>query len=178
MRTHLAILTTLLISAAAVQPARAAVDPSCKTVLEAMRKQLSTPAHAYTVKTPGLGGKKPETREMIRTGGAIYVQTEKGWRRSPMTVEDMRKQEEENIRTAKSMTCRYLRDEAVGGEAAAVYHSQADNQDVKSEATVWISKRTGLPLKSENDIDTGDNDKQHLSIRYDYTNVAPPAGGK
>ena len=41
-----------------------------------------------------------------------------------MSIQDMRKQQEENVRNAKSMTCRYLRDEAVDGEAAAVYRSQ------------------------------------------------------
>jgi hypothetical protein len=177
MRTHLAILTALLISATAARPARAAADPSCKPMLDALRKQIATPTHIYMTESGGVRGHgKPESHESIHTGGAIYVQMNGQWKRSPITTEDMRRQEEENVRTAKSMTCRYLRDEAVGGEAAAVYRSQVDNQDVKSDATVWISKRTGLPLKSENDLDTGGNDKQHLSIRYEYSNVAAPAG--
>jgi hypothetical protein len=44
--------------------------------------------------------------------------------------------------------------------------------------TTGEGKRTGLPLRSENDLDTGDADQQHLSIRYDYANVQPPTGVK
>jgi hypothetical protein len=93
-----------------------------------------------------------------------------------MSVQGMRRRQEENLRTTKSMACRYLRDETVDGEAAAVYHVRSENEGVKSQAVLWISKRTGLPLRSENDIDTGDKDKMHLAIRYDYANVQPPAG--
>ena len=81
-------------------------------------------------------------------------------------------------RFAKAMTCRYLRDETVNGEAASVYHSQAETKGGKSDATLWMSKRTGLPLRSESNIDTGGGDKMHLAIRYDYTDVRPPAGVK
>jgi hypothetical protein len=161
-----------------VQPARAAIDPSCKPVLDAMRKQLATPTHSYVTEVAKFRGNKPVSSESIHTGSVSYIQVNGKWRRSPITVEDLRKQQEENLRTAKSMACRYLRDEAVSGEAAAVYRSQAENQDVKSDSTVWVSKRTGLPLRSENDLDTGDADQQHLSIRYDYANVQPPTGVK
>lgn len=47
---------------------------------------------------------------------------------------------------------------------------------MKSDAQTWISKGRGLPLKTEEDIDTGDGDKKHMSIRYEYGGVRPPAG--
>src|SRR5215467_8056161 len=90
-------------------------------------------------------GGKPRSSESIFAGGAIYIQVKGTWKRSPMSLEDMRRQREENIRDAKSMSCRYLRDEAVDGEAAAVYSSQSETEDTKSSATLWVSKRTGLP---------------------------------
>ena len=87
----------------------------------------------------------------------------------------MLKQEQENIQNAKT-SCRHVRDEVVNGEAAALYMAHAENEGVKSDAQTWVSKSRGLPLKTEEDIDTGDGDKRHMSIRYDYSNVRPPAG--
>jgi hypothetical protein len=173
-------LIALLISAAvAGQPARGAVNPACNPAMDAMLKQISTPTHVYASQALGPHG-KPRAMELIYADGVIYMQIGGAWKRSPLSVQDMRKQEEENRRNAKSMDCRYLRDETVNGEAAAVYHLQAVTEaDTKSDSTLWISKRTGLPLKSENDIDIGDpGSKQHLSTRYEYTGVRPPAGAK
>ncbi|HEX3556266.1 MAG TPA: hypothetical protein VIA62_23860 [Thermoanaerobaculia bacterium] len=170
-----ASVIAILIAAAAGQPARAA-DPLCKLVLDAMAKQTATPSHLYATEVMALRGGKPKATESIYAGGAIYIQVRGQWKRSPMSIQDMQKQREENVRNAKSMTCRYLRDEAVNGEAAAVYHSQAETEDGKSESTLWLSKRSGLPLRSESDVDVGGGEKRHLTIRYDYGGVRPPAG--
>jgi hypothetical protein len=164
-----------LIAAGVAGPAASAIDPSCKPAIDAMMKQLATPTHAFSTEAAP-GGGRSEVKETIFAGGAIYLQVKGAWRRSPMSVQQMREQQEENQRNAKSMTCRYLHDETVRGEAAAVYRAQADVEGIKSDATLWVSKRTGLPLRSENDLDTGDKTKRHLSIRYDYADVRPPAG--
>ncbi len=171
-------IALLILTPLAVRPARAAVvDPACKPVLDSIAKQYSMPVHIYMTQVAELRGVKPRSSEAIYAGGAIYVQVRGKWTRSPMSLERMRQQREENIRNAKSMSCRYLRDEAVGGEAAAVYSSQSETEDTKSSATLWVSKRTGLPLKNEIDIDSGGGlGKQHDSVRYDYSNVRPPAG--
>lgn len=173
-----AIALLILTPLAAVRPARAAaVDPACKPMLDSMAKQYSTPVHIYMTQVAAFRGDKPRSTESIFAGGTIYVQVRGKWVRSPMSLEQMRRQREENIRNAKSMSCRYLRDEAVDGEAAAVYSSQSETEDTKSSSTLWVSKRTGLPLKIEIDIDTGGTQgKEHSSVRYDYSNVRPPAG--
>ena len=171
------VIAILIFAAAAAQPARAA-DPLCKLVLDAMAKQITTPSHLYATEVTARRGGKPRATESIYAGGAIYVQVQGQWKRSPMSIQGMQKQHEENVRNAKSMTCRYLRDETVDGEAAAVYRSQAETQDAKSDSTLWISKRSGLPLRSESDMDLGGGDKMHLAIRYDYAGVRPPAGVK
>ena len=69
-----------------------------------------------------------------------------------------------------------MRDESVNGEAVALYEMHSQNDIVKSDGQVWISKGKGLPLRIEADIDIGDGDKRHMSTRYDYSNVRPPAG--
>jgi hypothetical protein len=169
----------LLISIAAVGRPALAVDAACKPVLDAIAKQIGTPTHLFMTETAAFRSGKTETMESIYSGGAIYVQVKGQWRRSPMTTQEMRQQQEENQRNAKSLSCRYLRDEAVAGEAAAVYRSQGATEDSKSDATMWVSKRTGLPLKHEIDLDVGGKlGKSHRSIRYDYADVRPPAGVK
>lgn len=174
-------MTALLISlAAAGLPAHTAnADAACKPVVDAMTKQIGTPTHIYMTDVAQFRGGKPESHEAIHTGSAIYIQVKGQWRRSAMSIQDLQKQREEAESKAKSMSCRYLRDEPVNGEAAAVYHAQSDIEDVKSDSTLWVSKRTGLPLRTEDDSDVGGKmGKRHLSIRYDYANVQPPAGVK
>lgn len=150
-----------------------AADAACKTLFDTRFKLFSVPSHSYTVEA--LPGGKTRTSEAIFTNGAIYVFVNGKWVHSRMTPQDMLKQEEENIRDSKS-TCRHVRDEMVNGEAAALYTGHSENDGVKSDAQTWISKSRGLPLKTEEDIDTGDGDKRHMSIRYEYGNVQAPAG--
>jgi hypothetical protein len=173
-------LIALLLATAAGQPARAAtLDATCKLVFDATTKQLMTPTHVVATEVSILHNGKPTTLESIYTGGAIYIKVNGQWKRSPMTVQAMLKQEEENRRNAKSVTCRYLHDETVDGEGAAVYSMQSVTEDTKSGATLWLSKRSGLPLKSDIRIDMDDKtSNQHMTIRYDYANVRPPAGVK
>lgn len=155
-----------------VTPALAA-DAACQAVFDTRFKLFSVPSHSYTIET--LPGGKSENHETIFANGAIYVLMKGKWIHSPMTPQDMHKQEEENIRDSKS-TCRHVRDEMVNGEAAALYTGHGENDGIKSDFQTWISKSKGLPLKTEEDIDTGYGDKRHMSIRYEYSNVRPPVG--
>jgi hypothetical protein len=148
-------------------------DAACQPMFDAGAKLLAVPAHSYSTETARDG--KTKTSEAIYANGAIYINYNGKWIRSKMTPQDMLKQEQENIRNAKS-TCRHVRDEMSNGEAAAVYMAHSENDGVKSDAQTWISKSKGLPLRTEEDLDTGDGDKRHVSIRYEYSNVQPPAG--
>ncbi|MEO6922322.1 MAG: hypothetical protein ABI142_00715, partial [Bryocella sp.] len=85
---------------------------------------------------------------------------------------------QEATKDAKSFDCQHLRDEAVNGEAAAVYSMSSISDDGDhSEGQIWISTSRNLPLKSEMDVGSG-AEKRHTSIRYDYNNVQAPAGVK
>ena len=168
----LAILVAVLAACSFTTPLFAA-DTDCQTLFNTRFKLFSVPSHSYTIQA--LPGGKSENSEAIFTNGAIYVLMKGKWIHSRMTPQDMLKQEEENIRDSKS-TCRHVRDEMVNGEAAALYMGHSENDGVKSDAQTWISKSRGLPLKTEEDIDTGDGDKRHMSIRYEYSNVQVPAG--
>jgi hypothetical protein len=168
----LAVWLAVLAACSFSTPALGA-DAACQTLFDTRFKLFSVPSHSYTIET--LPGGKSQSSEGIFANGAIYVLMKGKWIHSRMTPQDMLKQEEENIRDSKS-TCRHVRDEMVNGEAAALYMGHSENDGVKSDAQTWISKSRGLPLKTEEDIDTGDGDKRHMSIRYEYGNVQVPAG--
>jgi hypothetical protein len=150
----------------------------CKGLFEAMNKAIVTPTHIYSTVVAGYNKNVPENNEMIYSGGAkgaIYVMVKGKWIRSSMTAADMLAQQEENQRDKKG-TCKYVRDELVNGEAAAVYSAHTDDNDSKTEATIWISKSKGVPLKEEVDLDVGGAaGKSHRTMRFDYSNVKPPA---
>ncbi len=154
-------------------------DPTCKAIYDASRKANLIPSHMYSTTIAGYNRNQPENSEMISTGGAngvIYIMVRGKWTRSHLTPGELVKDKDEGASTAKA-TCRYLRDEAVNGEATSVYSSHDDTEAGKLDTTVWLSKSKGLPLREEIVIDVGGSmGKSHRSIRYDYVNVHPPAG--
>jgi len=161
----------LLVAASMASHYAMAAD-SCQPVFDAMSKVLLTHSHIFSTEGAGTrAGAKPQS-ESIYFGGAIYVKLNDKWIRSKMTVQQMLEQEKENQEHGKA-TCRYLREEVVGGEAVAVYSVHSENEDVKSDGQLWISKK-GLPLRQEFDIDMGDPSKIHQSVRYEYSNVQAP----
>jgi hypothetical protein len=49
----------------------------------------------------------------------------------------------------------------------------------KSDGQVWVATTTGLILRTETDMSTTDGGgTDHMSTRYEYTNVQAPAGVK
>jgi hypothetical protein len=166
-------LTTL------ASPARAqSVPPECRALVNAQQKLITTPHHGYSTETPVGGGAATETNEIISVGGRTYLLDKGTWRRSPLTPQMQLDQMNENIANAKEFTCERVGDDAVGGEPAVVYTSHTVAGNVAATARLWVSKRSGLPLRNEEDVDTGDGDKRHISIRYEFTNVRAPAGAR
>jgi hypothetical protein len=145
----------------------------CQPVIDAMSKIYTTPTHLYTTMQGG------HTNEVIYASGVAYDNVRGKWARSPVTLRQVMKMGEENRQNSK-YTCRYLRDESVNGETAALYSAHAErsipemSSAIKSDGQIWISKTKGLPLRHEEDIDDGAGTKMHHSTRYEYTNVRPP----
>ena len=170
-----AILLTMVL-AAGTGGVALAQEAGCKALTDAMQKVLGLPTHIYLTGTAEYQKGKTDNSEMIYSGGAIYLMMNGKWSRSHMNTADMAKQEQENVRNQK-MTCRFLRDEMVSGELAAVYSAHTRDDDSKTDSTIWVSKAKGLPLKVDTDMDVGGAaGKSHRSQRYEYTNVHPPAG--
>ncbi len=152
-----------------------AADAGCQPTTDAMKKYAAVPSHLYITTIAQYNGGKPKTSEMITVGGVTYVGTDGKWIRSKVTPQDIlndQKDEEEQVKD----TCRYLRDESVNGEAAAVYSVHSESPDDRVNHQIWISKSKGLPLKQKTDIDVGGAmGKSHKSLRYEYSNVHPPS---
>jgi hypothetical protein len=171
------ILVAALLSFVAllISPA-ARAQSDCKMVRDATDKLDTVPNHAYETETnPARPGEGATNHEVIHAGGTIYIMIKGKWKKSPISEAQMRAQEEENWKTAKNISCKYLRDESVNGQSAAVYKTHDENEDTKEDGQVWVSKSKGLLLRQEEDVDIGYGDKRHHSTRYEYTNVQTPA---
>ena len=145
-----------------------AAQGNCQLVFDAMNKAFDTPSHSYV--TTNMGG-TTLTGEVINVAGASYAKVGGKWSPGLISLQEMKEGEQKSQHTNKN-TCRYLKDEPVNGEMAAVYnvHTEIESPKSSSDSQVWISKAKGLPLRSE--IDLGDN--MHVSSRIEYGNVKPP----
>jgi hypothetical protein len=155
---------------------------SCAAVFAAQMKLAKTPHHGFSVDSSAtdarLHGGKPLVSELIYTTSAIYLLYNGTWKRSPMTVDGMAKQEEENIRDSKS-TCSVAGTESVNGEAATIYKVHSENDAGTTDGQEWVSKSSGLPLRIVSRLDVGGAMGRSVIVqRYDYKNVQPPAGVK
>jgi len=146
-------------------------DPAGKAAFGALTKLAETPHHQYISSDDGSAG--ANDGELISTDSTIYIKVHGKWRVSRMTPKQWHEQEKENISDAKAIHCEYERDEAVDGEATAVYKTHTENGDDSSESEIWVSKRSGLPLRMAIVV----NGTTHKSIRIEYANIkAPPLG--
>ena len=66
-------------------------------------------------------------------------------------------------------TCAYLRDEAIGGQSAAVYREQYKGDTGSTTATIWISGSSGRLLREEQDGDITGKGKGHISYHWNST---------
>jgi hypothetical protein len=149
-------------------PAHAQTSPACKPVTDAMLKVATTPHHAAT--TSSISG----AVEAIVVDDASYIKMKGAWRRSPVTPKQQLEQEQENIKAAKVYTCQLLRTESVNGVSANAYKVHSENPDVGvSDGTVWVAPSLGLPVRTEEDIDSMGS-KMHVSITWDYANIHAP----
>ncbi|HLY15765.1 MAG TPA: hypothetical protein VKR61_01015 [Bryobacteraceae bacterium] len=161
------IMVGFTIGALLLCAAPVAAQSDCKPILDASSKVFNTPAHVYvTGKTDGL----TVTAEMIYTAGTVYMKINGKWNPGG-TTKDMEQLSQKKPKKSNG-TCRYVKDELVNGEMAAVY-GLTEKGTIDSQ--IWISKAKGLPLREEDDIDLGPGKgKTHNSTRYEYGNIKPP----
>jgi hypothetical protein len=171
-----AVLACLILFAAA-GTAHAA---GCEAPLAAMNKLWQTPSHQYMTETGGYLQGKTRTGEIITTRTDRYLLVEGRWHHSSLGKEEVAQMIEENEANVRNDECHFVRDETVNGESASLYTARHVTDDDSSTTQLWISRKSGLPLKFEIDRDVGGgaNGKSHQTLRVDYMNVAVPAGVK
>ena len=167
--TRLRCLSLMLCALSLAGAAAAAeISPACKPVLDAELRVTTTPHHTVSTES----GRKT-VGEAITADGVDYIKIRDKWMKSPLTPQDNVERQRQNIKDATSYTCTRLPDDSVDGVPAFVYKVHSETPDVGSaDAQIWLSKATGLPLRTEEDLDTGV--KRHISIKYDYANIKAP----
>jgi hypothetical protein len=164
---YLMLIVGFTIGAFLIGAKPAAAQGDCQLVFNATSKVFDTPTHSYT--TMNMGGTTQPGGEMIYVAGASYLKSGDKWSPSAMSMQELKELVQKNQQTNKT-TCRYLKDEPVNGEMAAVYSVHEETPRSKSDSQIWISKAKGLLLRSEQDLDA----KTHISTRYEYANVKAP----
>jgi hypothetical protein len=143
----------------------------CKVVLEAANKAMTTATHTYA--TTNIGG-RDQTIEMIYMPGVVYSKLNGKWSSVPMTAQELAEMRQPKAHHDKA-TCKYLKDEPVNGQMAAVYSAHDVTPQGAVDSQIWISKAKGLPLRQDVDIDVGGaGGKSHMSSRFEYGDVKPP----
>jgi hypothetical protein len=156
--------------------AKPVVDSVCQALFDASDKLYTAPYHLYSTQTSkGIENGKPMSSETISAGGKRYILMNGAWSVSPISIEVEKEMGQRNRKSARNLSCRYLRDEPVNGESAAVYSTHSETEQGKNDNKVWVSKGTGLILRQETDLDLGaGRPKAHVSVRYEYENVQAP----
>jgi hypothetical protein len=166
--------SVLLVPCARVFAQGEVADPSCKPVQTAMDAMARTDRyHAAGTRTSK--GKANPTEE-IYVGDTLYKGVASRWSRIAVTPQDRIDAGKEVGLTMHG--CRTVGNEPVNGEAAVVYVTQSDVKQPKihTDSRIWISTKSGLPLRVESDAGSASS-KIHVSNLYTYgAGVRAPAG--
>jgi hypothetical protein len=156
-----------MIAGIAVSAGAHAADP-CDAIFNAMVAQVKVPFAVQATQTPVNGpAQNMETRIV---GGKSYFFVQGQWHSEPLTPDQMIADltEEKN---AVKQTCNVAGDEPVAGQPATVYTAHIENQGQVSDNKLWVSKATGLPVKSEARMREG-----IITQTFRYDGVEAPAG--
>ena len=151
-------------------------DAACQAVLQSVIKQAAVPVHQkITIESAAAPG-KPIQSETIHLGEMLYMQVQGRWMTRPYdaakAAEDARQ-----AMTKAEHSCTRVRSEAVGSIRRALQRAEQD-ADRRSPAVrqIWIATGAGVPLRQATTITEQGAVKMKHEVRFDYANVAAPAG--
>jgi hypothetical protein len=150
-------------------------DTACKPLVDAQLKYVTTPNHTFTTTTGLLGGDTTQKSETINTGKARFLMVDGQWVVNRMSDQEMLAIEKEKAK-GHNLQCRSVRDEPIAGESAALYTVHHVDGKSTSDGQIWISRRSGLPLKIELVLRLDSTHSSHFSSRMSYVDVRAPAG--
>ena len=161
-----------VLAIAAICLSGAARADDCVSAMGALRAGVQRP-YSTTVTMAGMKGVPDSVSRVVMTGTKMYMQLHGRWSVVPTTTKELLAAMDDQEKTAKT-TCHRTGDDFVGGQAAAIYSVHVVNKGLTSDSTIWISKASGLPAKSEIHVPNG----QTITSLFDYTHVQPPPGVK
>ena len=142
-------------------------ESACQAMLAAKIKLAGVSSHQ--IMTFASGGKIDSQADVVIAGNRMWMRNGSAapWQAQPFDAE----KNAGDLKAATLHDCRHVRDEAVGGEAAAVFVSKGGADAYSHTSTeLWVSKSRGLPLRQT--VDNLD-DKSTLTILFDYKDVKP-----
>ena len=146
----------------------------CALALAASIAQAKTP-RADTHET-AMPGKPVEKIEMIFLTDKVYVQINGAWRSmafSPQRQIDMAEAASKRAEKAPH-SCQKVAGDAIDGEATSLLIAHTEMDGKTSDARLWISEKTGMPLKSEVRLSSGAT----VTDTFRYGDIQPPPGVK
>jgi|GEM_PF-6231160 len=173
MRKLLTLLgvSALLVPGATALAQAGVYDASCQPVKAAMVAMVKTNRYRATGTITSDGKAYPS--EEIYVGDTLYTGIAAHWSKTAVTPQG-------RIDAGQGLGlryygCRTAGNESVNGEGAIVYevHSDVKQPKIHTDSKIWISTKSGLPLRMDSDAGDG----FHGSNLYTYgTSVRAPAG--
>jgi hypothetical protein len=152
------------------------VTMECVDVFAATKKLLGTSHHSFSYVTVS-DSEETVTSEMIVLGRVTYVrQGDEGWH-SGLSVEELQSRYRERWSRAKQLDCAYTGDEILSGELVAHYYVREELDGSTDDTDLWITRREGLIMGSESDINERRGRTVHASIRHEFSHVEAPLLG-
>ena len=156
----------------ATPPTRA---DDCATVKAAAIAQIKVPhTDAHFTIPPG---KAPQRVDMVFKNDKVYTRYNGAWSSMAFPAQDQIDTINKLAATARpgvTYNCQKVGNESINGESAGVFVSHDDSHGKVTDSRLWLSDKTGLPLKSEVHLSDG----TVISDEFRYTNVDAPPGVK
>ena len=149
-------------------PAQDDCKAFAKLLTDAFAKLNTNPARVHSTRTARGGA---SNTDLIYAAGSIYMNIGGKWITAGPIKDAVQQMEQLMQNPTGKATCRYVKDEPVNGEMAALYTVHSETAKAWHDTQVWISKAKGLLLRQDLESNEG---KSISSTFYEYGNVKPP----
>lgn len=147
----------------------------CETAYAALAKSLQIPNRQFVEQTLAAEGGRLQKTETVSDGRKLYVKVKKEWRLSPLTIKGIVGETQQTRQSSKDEACSFLHDETLDGENVELYGTRATLIQGRSSSRFWISKASGLLVKSVTELDVGGkNGRTTRTVRYEYKDIEVP----
>jgi hypothetical protein len=183
MSKYLASGLVSCVAAILVQTTMPACADACDPYVTAMVKFEHTPhIKETTLGEQTGGGHFALATKTIFTGDALYEWKKDAWTKTETSGD----QQEKSFREAQgryTISCRSDGGEAIDGDIADIVATHSESatvapEPVATDQRIWISRKSGLPLKEEEQVSItnpgGNVSSVKFTTRYEYDDVRAP----